>query len=267
MLAHGRLLATPIPFRRPDFGGRDCNMLDSLRKLQSHITAGSNILQMSDPPTNPEKVAPYPTDDRAERRIGVTLGLLFGAMSVLAAVDARLNVRDGIALNHVLVDEAVLGLGVVGMLVMGWRLLRSMRREVLLRGQAARLSEQLIETEHVLRAEADDLAARLVQTELEAQRWKQEAGGLLAGLGVAIDAQFDRWEFSPAEREIALLLLKGLSHKEIAQIRKVGEATVRQQAQRLYRKANIGSRNDLAAFFLEDLLLPNPPGPADAQIN
>ncbi len=189
----------------------------------------------------------------------MTLGLLFASMSLLAAVDARLDVRDGIGLSHVLVEETILVLGVVGVLVMGWRLLRSMRRERLLRGQAARLSEQLVETELVLRAEADNLAARLVQTEREAQRWKQEAGGLLAGLGVAIDAQFDRWEFSPAERDIGLLLLKGLSHKEIAQIRKVSEATVRQQAQRLYRKANIGSRNDLAAFFLEDLLLPSVP--------
>jgi DNA-binding CsgD family transcriptional regulator len=180
-------------------------------------------------------------------------------MSGLAAVDARYNVRDQIGLHHVLVDETILVLGVVGVLTMGWRLLRSMRRERLLRGQAARLSDQLVETELVLRAEADDLATKLAQSELEAQRWKLEAGGLLAGLGAAIDAQFERWEFSPAERDIGLMLLKGLSHKEIAQIRKVTEATVRQQAQRLYHKANLGSRTDLAAFFLEDLLLPSAP--------
>jgi len=190
---------------------------------------------------------------------------MFALMSVLAAVDAKLDVRDRIGLHHVLVEETILALGVVGVLVMGWRLLRSMRRERLLRGQAARLTEQLVETELVLRAEADDLAERLAATEAEAHRWKQEAGGLLAGLGVAIDAQFERWEFSPAERDIGLLLLKALSHKEIAQIRKVSEATVRQQAQRLYRKANIGSRNDLAAFFLEDLLLPSVPTRAQSE--
>lgn len=61
---------------------------------------------------------------------------------------------------------------------------------------------------------------------------------------------------SPAERQIALLLLKGLSHKEIAQIRLVSETTVRQQARSLYRKAGLSGRNDLAAFFLEDLLGP-----------
>jgi DNA-binding CsgD family transcriptional regulator len=241
-------------------------MVDSVRKLPSHVPASPNILQMSDPPTNPANSPSHPTDDRTERRTGIAIGVLFGVMTVLAGVDVRFNVRDGIGLHHVLVEEAILALGVVGVLVMGWRLLRSMRRERLLLGQAARLSEQLVETEQVLRAEADNLAARLAQTEREAQRWKQEAGGLLAGLGVAIDAQFERWEFSPAERDIGLLLLKGLSHKEIAQIRKVSEATVRQQAQRLYRKANIGSRNDLAAFFLEDLLLPSLPSTANAQI-
>ncbi|HEY5959356.1 MAG TPA: helix-turn-helix transcriptional regulator [Polyangiaceae bacterium] len=216
---------------------------------------------MSDPPISSQLSPPHPTDDRAERRIGIMVGVLFGVMSLLAAIDARFDAQDGIRLPHAAVEEAILLLGVIGVLVMSWRLLRSMRRERLLRREAVRLSERLVETEQVLRAEADDLAAKLEQTEREARRWKHEAGGLLAGLGEAINQQFERWAFSPAEREIALLLLKGLSHKEIAQIRKVSEATVRQQAQRLYRKANIGSRNDLAAFFLEDLLLPNAPDP------
>lgn len=212
---------------------------------------------MLGPPAIIGKSEGHPTDDRSEHRTHILLGLLFAAMSVLAAIDAKLDIRDGLDLPHVLVEETILGLGVVGVLTMWWRLLRSVRRERSLKSHAAQLSERLVETEQVLRAEADDLAARLAQTEQEAQRWKREAGGLLAGLGVAIDAQFDRWQFSPAERDIGLLLLKGLSHKEIARVRSVGEATVRQQAQRLYRKASIGSRNDLAAFFLEDLLLPS----------
>ena len=58
--------------------------------------------------------------------------------------------------------------------------------------------------------------------------------------------------------EVALLLLKGLSHKEIAEVRGVAETTVRQQARALYKKAGLGGRNDLAAFFLEDLLGPQP---------
>jgi len=71
---------------------------------------------------------------------------------------------------------------------------------------------------------------------------------------------------TPAEREIALLLLKGLSHKEIATIRSVSETTVRQQARSLYRKAGLSGRNELAAFFLEDLLGPREQATAATRI-
>ena len=97
---------------------------------------------------------------------------------------------------------------------------------------------------------------RLHTSEQEAERWRDEARDLLQGLGAAIDTQFDRWGLTPAEREVALLLLKGLAHKEIATVRAVGEATIRQQAQAVYRKAGVTGRHDLAALFLEDLFLP-----------
>lgn len=76
------------------------------------------------------------------------------------------------------------------------------------------------------------------------------------GLRRALDRQFARWSLSPAEREVLLLLLKGLSHKEIAEVRSTSETTVRQQALALYRKSGLASRTELSAFFLEDLLLP-----------
>lgn len=80
---------------------------------------------------------------------------------------------------------------------------------------------------------------------------------MLRGLGAAIDAQFERWGLSSAEREVALLLLKGLAHKEIADVRGTSEKTVRQQALSAYRKAGLTGRAELSAFFLEDLLLPS----------
>ncbi len=79
---------------------------------------------------------------------------------------------------------------------------------------------------------------------------------VLKGLAVAIDRQFDKWELTPAERDVALLQLKGLRHKEIADLRNTSERTVRQQALSIYKKAGLSGRTDLAAFFLEDLLLP-----------
>ena len=91
---------------------------------------------------------------------------------------------------------------------------------------------------------------------VQGQRWRSEARSLLNGLGEAIDVQFSRWNLTEAEREVALLLLKGLSTKEIATVRAVSERTVREQARSIYSKAGLTGRAALSAFFLEDLLAP-----------
>jgi len=108
----------------------------------------------------------------------------------------------------------------------------------------------------VIRGRERVLIVDLDRARAEAERWKREAGEVLRGLGAAIDAQFGRWGLSTAEREVALLLLKGLAHKDIAEVRGTSEKTVRQQALALYRKAGLSGRAELSAFFLEDLLLP-----------
>jgi DNA-binding NarL/FixJ family response regulator len=79
---------------------------------------------------------------------------------------------------------------------------------------------------------------------------------LLQGLGTEIDAQLELWGLTPVERETALLLLKGYGHKEIALLLKKSERTVRHQAAAVYRKSRLAGRAELAAFFLEHLMLP-----------
>lgn len=88
------------------------------------------------------------------------------------------------------------------------------------------------------------------------QRWRSEARLLIDGLGKAMDEQFARWNLTQAERDVALLLMKGLSLKEIATVRATNERTVRSQARTLYSKAGLSGRAALSAFFLEDLLAP-----------
>jgi len=91
----------------------------------------------------------------------------------------------------------------------------------------------------------------------ERDAWRERTEKLLRGLGEAIDEQLRAWQLTPAERETALLLLKGLGHKEIAALCGRGERTVRQHAVAVYRKSGLGGRAELSAFFLEDLLLPS----------
>ena len=69
-----------------------------------------------------------------------------------------------------------------------------------------------------------------------------------------IQEQMTAWDFTPSEKEVALLLLKGLSFEEIANIRDTKEKTVRQQATAVYRKAGLNGRHEFAAWFFEDFL-------------
>ena len=54
--------------------------------------------------------------------------------------------------------------------------------------------------------------------------------GLMRGLSTAIDEQFDSWNLTAAEKDVALLLLKGFSHKEVAETSRSGRADCQEQA-------------------------------------
>ena len=69
-----------------------------------------------------------------------------------------------------------------------------------------------------------------------------------------IDQQLTDWSLTPSERQVGLLLLKGLSFEEIAGVRETKEKTVRQQATAIYRKSGLNGRHEFAAWFFEDFL-------------
>lgn len=72
----------------------------------------------------------------------------------------------------------------------------------------------------------------------------------------SMQEQFDAWKLTPSEKDVAMLLVKGLSLDEIARIRESGAKTVRQHAANVYAKAKLEGRHQLAAFFFEDLMQP-----------
>ena len=106
------------------------------------------------------------------------------------------------------------------------------------------------------RGETARLRLSLEQRRVERDAWKANAEKSLEGLGVAIERQFEQWRLTPAESDVALLLLKGYSHKHIAVDTGRSERTVRQHATSVYNKAGLSSRAELAAFFLDALRLP-----------
>ena len=162
---------------------------------------------------------------------GVLLVMVAGGTADLL-LDAPTNWRSG----HVLFEVAMLAFAIAVAVVLwrGW----------------SRASRSLEDTRRAL-AERQD----------ERDTWRASAQAALDGLGKAIDERFAAWGLTPTEREVALLLLKGRSHKEIAFLTDRGERTVRQHAVSIYHKSGLAGRAELSAFFLEDLMLP-----ADARL-
>lgn len=98
------------------------------------------------------------------------------------------------------------------------------------------------------------LNTELFETKKSYQDWKEKTHTNAREIRQLIDEQFSLWQLSNSEKDVALLLIKGLSMKEIAEIRSTQEKTVRQQATSIYRKSALSGRQELAAFFLEDIL-------------
>jgi len=113
------------------------------------------------------------------------------------------------------------------------------------------------------RRSAADLAVMLEGVSSDAEALSAKLDDALQGRTRQIDADFDKWGLSAAEKEIALFLLKGLRFQDIADLRHTSERTVRQQAQAIYRKAGFDGRTDLSAHFVEDFMNPVADSAAD----
>jgi len=156
---------------------------------------------------------------------------LFSVIGVLIGWDVVTDYRENASWLHISVELFVLLVAAVGIVLLR-RQLRQTRTE-------------------------------LTHARVETRQWRQETQVLMQGLGAAIEKQFISWQLTRAESEVGLLLLKGLSHRDISDLRQTSERTVREQARALYRKSGLSGRSELSAFFLEDLLLPPGNNPAE----
>jgi len=92
---------------------------------------------------------------------------------------------------------------------------------------------------------------RLLRQHRDAEVVVQVASGELLDV---IHAKFDAWSLTPSECEVALLLIKGFSAQEISDLRETRPGTVKSQSSAIYQKAGVAGRNELVAYFVEDLL-------------
>ena len=147
-------------------------------------------------------------------------------------LDIFFDVKEGIPFSHVW-HEVVLFL--VAIVAVGWQAKVVFKKDV-----------------HI-----NSLNAELLETKKSYQDWKLKAQASTQQLSELIDNQFGLWHLSDSEKDVALLLIKGFSMKEIADVRQTHEKTVRQQSTSIYKKSGLSGRQELAAFFLEDMLSVN----------
>lgn len=72
--------------------------------------------------------------------------------------------------------------------------------------------------------------------------------------GALLQEKFTEWQLTPAERDVALFAVKGLSTQEISGLRATSEGTVKAQTNAIYRKAGVSGRSQLLSVFIEDLM-------------
>ena len=69
-----------------------------------------------------------------------------------------------------------------------------------------------------------------------------------------IEERFATWALTPAERDVALFAIKGMSTQEIAVLREVSAGTIKAQTNAIYRKAGVTGRTQLLSLFIDDLM-------------
>jgi len=180
-------------------------------------------------------------DDEASPNFSILLAIIFGLIVVGGTVDLVLDAPKDLFSAHVLFELGLIlvSLGAAAYLAFGWY----------------RSTRSLATTR-----------VALSNRQMERDAWREQAQRALEGLGSAIDQQFDKWHLTPTERETALALLKGASHKAFAIDTGRSVRTVRQHAVAVYRKSGLQGRAELAGFFFEDLVLPGTRGGETADV-
>ncbi len=95
---------------------------------------------------------------------------------------------------------------------------------------------------------------RVIQLRQQVSKERDRVARLSGELFHNIEQAFDQWRLTNSEREVAIMLIKGMSMAEIGAAREVKDKTIRQHATNIYAKAGYANRNELASHFIEDLL-------------
>ncbi|MCB9093077.1 MAG: response regulator transcription factor [Halobacteriovoraceae bacterium] len=162
-------------------------------------------------------------------KLDQNLTLFFLALlALMTGFDIIDDLKEGVAFKHCL-HEIIIVLAAVSLIlykiVIAWKI-----------EKRARLYQQ-----------------QMRDVRLEVDFYKNKIAEFKQGLSSILEQQFKLWGLTESESDVALLLIQGLSMKEVAESRGSSEVTVRQQASSIYKKSKLENRHQLVSYFLEDL--------------
>ena len=165
---------------------------------------------------------------RQKERIALTT--IFTVIFSLLVFDVYEDLNAGASLAHVAVETGILILTICG-IVLQWSIFFSQKKDI------------------------ETLNFDLDRARVDLTKYKGDSRKFVEGLANEIDRQLSEWKLTNAEKEITLLILKGLTNKEVGEVRGTSERTIRQQVTSIFQKSNLRSRLELSTYFLEDLIV------------
>ncbi len=97
-------------------------------------------------------------------------------------------------------------------------------------------------------------AAALRQARVRSARAEAALRAASGAFMEVLEERFGEWGLTPAERDVALFAIKGMSTQEIAELRQTSEGTVKAQTNAIYRKAGVSGRPQLLSLFIDELM-------------
>ncbi len=83
---------------------------------------------------------------------------------------------------------------------------------------------------------------------------ERSVGMASAQLQDVIQSHFDSWKLTASERDVAALMIKGLSIAEIASVRGSADGTVKAHLNAIYRKSNARNRAEVLSHIMDAII-------------
>ena len=97
-------------------------------------------------------------------------------------------------------------------------------------------------------------AVALSRTKAKSDEAEARLAELSGAFSDLMDRRFGDWELTAAERDVALFAIKGMTTREIADLRSTSEGTVKAQCNAISRTAGVSNRYQLVSLFVEELI-------------